>query len=559
MKIYELMQKIGRITSEYGIRESETGDFVLSCGLKALSIKNDKYADVYNELMERGIVKKVFFTSYKEASEVFINFLMDLDDYSLIYEAYLKISYAFDPFDSQSSDSLCELTKKLLDIKDSDRIMDCCANDGSFTFNCFKDYPNNKYSLIEYNFEKTQLLKIMELLSNKQMDIKQLNSLLNEEDRKFDYYFDKCFLVPPFGYRGPKLLQSYARCFNDCIKPSTSTEWIFVEKMLRDMNMNGKMAVLLPEGRLYAFADKSYREFLLRNGFIEGIIKLPRYTLRNTGLLVSLLIISHDNKKVRLLDASEMFTQTGNRTNNMIELNVDSILNEYYSDNCKTYDIDELLKKDTLSVDKILIGQKEIKYARPIEEICEDIIQATQSTFKNFESYIANEETDYQLLSASDIENGFIKWDELKYVNPVSKVYDKNIIQKNDVIITSKSLKVKIAVVEEEIKNKIIAIGGLLIIRPNLNECNPYYLKMYLESKTGQEILKSVQVGNTITNISKNALAKLTISMPKKEIQDKFVKKYLYKTIEYNTLAKELADMKEKLENYYEDEVEVKI
>ena len=102
-----------------------------------------------------------------------------------------------------------------------------------------------------------------------------------------------------------------------------------------------------------------------------------------------------------------------------------------------------------------------------------------------------------------------IQWDTLNsIINPDKKIF-KFALKKDDIVLTSKSSKVKIAIVDCETKDNIILTGGMLCIRPNTDLIKPEYLKMFLDSKKGKEILADVDL--LLLNICTQCTKLLTI------------------------------------------------
>ena len=99
------------------------------------------------------------------------------------------------------------------------------------------------------------------------------------------------------------------------------------------------------------------------------------------------------------------------------------------------------------------------------------------------------------------------------------------LINNNDVIITSKGTRIKIAVANIG-DRKIIANGNLIVLRVDSSKLNPYYLAMYLSSKEGNTILNRIQTGRMILSINPRKLADITISTIDLEKQNEVAKKY---------------------------------
>ena len=365
--------------------------------------------------------------------------------------------------------------------------------------------------------------------------------------------FNKAFIFPPLAmkYKDDTFLR-----FNTKnrihINSKTSTEWFFVDRIISNLPIDGKAIALLPPRTLFFEGDSAYRKFLLDSGLIEGIIKLPAGTIANTGIISYLVVFSHNNEKVKVLDATKYINNYNIKN---IELDIDMIYEHYrYCNEANYIDIKGIKGTYDLSVDKLLRKPIEVKYSTPIHLIGE-IFQGSQYTISNFKDQLSETKTNTRLLTSSDIEEGMIQWDTLNsIINPDKKIF-KFALKKDDIVLTSKSSKVKIAIVDCETKDNIILTGGMLCIRPNTDLIKPEYLKMFLDSKKGKEILKGIQKGAIIQSITVSALKSINVSCPPIEKQLEVTKKYQSKLAMYAALKKELEKLDEQINSYY-DEVE---
>lgn len=83
-------------------------------------------------------------------------------------------------------------------------------------------------------------------------------------------------------------------------------------------------------------------------------------------------------------------------------------------------------------------------------------------------------------------------------------------VREGDILLTSKGSALKIAIVENGIKNAILS-SNLFLIRLNQNRYKPEILKHYFESKNGQELLYTIMKGAVIKSISNKELEALII------------------------------------------------
>ena len=130
------------------------------------------------------------------------------------------------------------------------------------------------------------------------------------------------------------------------------------------------------------------------------------------------------------------------------------------------------------------------------------------------------------MLTSSDINDGLVDWRNLQNIEVKDTKLDKFSIKYNDLIITSKSSKIKMAVVDFTPTNHIIVTGGMIIVRPDYTRLNPTYLKIFLESEQGQNVLRSIQKGITIITINANSLKDIIVPLINIQNQQKMARKY---------------------------------
>ena len=155
---------------------------------------------------------------------------------------------------------------------------------------------------------------------------------------------------------------------------------------------------------------------------------------------------------------------------------------------------------------------------------------------------------------SSDIENEMIRWEELHYIDMKDDKFDKFAIQYGDVVVTSKSSKVKTAVVDIVPEEKILVTGGMLIVRPDQNKLNSTYLKMFLDSERGQAALKRVQKGSIVVTVTAKSLSSIEIPMINIEKQTKKATRYNEKLSTLAAYKQEIERIKASLKTLFEEE-----
>ena len=193
---------------------------------------------------------------------------------------------------------------------------------------------------------------------------------------------------------------------------------------------------------------------------------------------------------------------------------------------------------------------KQIDCPTPISDIAK-VIVGSQYTISHFKKKL-KDNSDYLLVTSGNIENGAIQYDILQGIEPDAKL-KKYELQKGDIVLTTKSTRVKTAVMNAPQGKHVFVTGGMLIVRPDLSRVNPVYLKMFFDSEIGRAVLRSAQNGTTITTISTSAFNRLEVACPSIAVQNKLADKYNTALSMYGVLKEQLDDMKAQLETMYDD------
>lgn len=465
-------------------------------------------------------------------------------------------------FIETSNNNLCQLAIDLLEIdnRGGDILLDLGSGVGNFLANAYKDSKNRNYVFkdlfgVEMISEQANISKMaLSILIDGSVYPKI--TIGNALD-KFEYPYTKGYVFPPLGMR--KLLNEDVRksfLFPELYLTNRNTgEWLFIDNLLSQLN--GGRAVAIVTGKaLFNNADLEYRNMLIEKGLLEGIIELPAGSLSFTGIKAYMLVFSKDNKEVRFVDASNVVSADNKKYVNL-ELPVNVIKELYYSKEVKVKTANDLIDAANLTPSTIMLDVKKIKNGVELKEVAE-VFMGNQYTLGVFESkgMLSDKKTGYRILTSGDIEDGIVHWDKLQSIIYNDTKFDKFAVKYGDIVMTSKSSKVKTVVVDIEPKEKILVTGGMLIIRPNLTKLNPTYFKMFIDSSIGQNVLKSIQKGSYIVTISASSLS--TIEIPLIDIEKQEAKAEKYNT-ELSTLVaykNEIKRIENSLKNLFEDDEE---
>ena len=488
--------------------------------------------------------------SYEELKNITKYLIRDFDAY-----------YDFRESPITQSNELNNLVIELLKInKENDKIFDFGFGEGNFLFSLLDKAEKDEIKIKSISgCEILHRLYWMTKMSFAILNYKNININLIDcdglKEKSFD--FNKGFVFPPFCIKG--FNEGYKSSLDEDMVFSSrvSNEWLYIDKMLTSSKDFERVVTILHPRCLYNIADDEYKRVLIKNGLIEGIIELPNNLFGGTTIKTYVVVFSKNNTEIKFVNASTMI-QEQERKGLKVILDDKKIFDAYNSNDVKKISNEELLKRDDLNLTWFSDVEIEFKNEALLSSVAE-VFTGSQYTLRNFEKYLCNDEKKctYKLIASNDIDEYSINWDGLNMINSDDQKLEKFAVQKNDVIITSKSSKVKIAVVDFNPKIKCIVTGGMIIVRPDTSKLNPYYLKVFLESNIGVKILKSIQKGGSfIFTISANNLANIKINLLDIDKQNEIADKYTDKLSSLLAYKQLINDIENSLNNLYQDECE---
>ena len=301
------------------------------------------------EDMNRGISS----SSVEHLKAIFSGLVLD-EIRDLVYASLSGKSRSGRSFIENSNSNLCVLVNDLLDIDGGGHmVLDLGSGTGNFLANVYKAAHEKGFVLkdligVELNSEQANISKMaLSILSDGSVcpQIITGNAL-----NKLNVPYNKGYTFPPLGMR--KLLsEDYraSRLFPEVNLSNRNTgEWFFIDTLLSGLlGVNERAVALVTAKALFNDADKKYRNKLIENGWLEGIIELPVGALSFLAVKTFLLVFSRGNEKVRFVDASGIIGTQNKRYSN-VELPIKAIEDLYYSPEVKTKRNHELINSSNL-------------------------------------------------------------------------------------------------------------------------------------------------------------------------------------------------------------------
>ena len=506
---------------------------------------------------------------------------------------------------SPLSDSLSELSFKLLNIKDNDYVLNLFSELGNFAIESYFNSPNIlirgvedfyitrniailKASLIsnsinfsdvtdDYNKELASiewddfydLTPSVELLSALYYTPKQkVDKIFSNLALILDYYNIRNLASSNYDYEGKdteaksiEFMKLRSDKNLEEITENASLEWLHYIELMTNFKDEGKAISLVESKILYDNENIKIRKYFIENGYIEAIILLPENMMIGLNDSLVFIVFSKGNEKIRFVDASN-FGKVKKFKEKKISIlkdsDIDEIMNllnneinskisiskkiEDFSKNCYNLDVNV-----NISSSKTNFSKETVTVVK-LESLAKKIIRGSQISPKELEEFKTNEETSNIYLSISDVNDGLIDFQNIQnYLIEIPKNQEKFLIKNEDILLSKYGIvPYKFAVASITEREKVIASGNFIIIEVDKKQISPYYLAALFSSRKGTKILKEAYSDSKNGSLSIKKLEKVMIPVYSKEVQEKIVNEY-FKIL--SDIEKEKIKLKKLLEN----------
>lgn len=470
-----------------------------------------------------------------------------------------------------------KLYLNLLDIKNNDKILILEDKDLDSSFlieSSFKNsnitiYSNKKssdidISLIPEVYNNIELELLTDERGRPKSNFEYLKARVEQKEK-----LDKILLAPSLTFEYSKndeekyrnMIQNDFNFQNEILE-KTSLEWLFNLLTINHLKDDGRALSVVKINTLSNPKNKNIRKYFIENGYIESIILLPENILIGSSVSLALIIFSKGNKKIRFVDASNFYTKErrkkGDRLNPtkkiLEENNIRDIFKFLNSDDNSEISIskgiEEFSENDyNLDVIENIEVIPEFENSKKIKElidkkIIKDIIRGSQISLDELKDLRSYEETPYIYLTLSNINDGFIEYENIEdYLKKIPEKQEKFCIKNNAFLISkigNPPYKFVVAQIPEN--RKIIASGNFAIIEVNEKKLNPWYLAAFFMTDIGVKVLKKAYIGVNFSSLSIKKLEEIAIPVPSIEEQNRIAQRYIDAITEIKNLKKDLKD-----------------
>lgn len=484
------------------------------------------------------------------------------------WDMILRLQYAFDPdilkaiilfanqFRGNENDfstpyGISQIASRLLKIEQNDTVMDLGCGYGSFIRDCYANYPEASYTGLEINTYATEISSIRAEILSDNIYIEQGDILFihERETRTFDRIFSNYPFISYSIESRQKILDRLpvAGQIRYALMKTSNMDWYFNVILITLMKKNGKAVAIAPARAVFSLSDSEIRKQITERGLLEKVIYLPQRSFSPyTNAQTVMFVFSHNNKSVRMIDASGFYTTNHRGEVVLTSENIDKICEICSEDSefSKTVNFDEIQERNyNLTPGIYLYSERKIANGVPLKSLIRNITRGAQIKATELDSMLTEEETDTEFLMLKDIHDGIID-QNLPYIKASNK-YSRYLVKPNCLLISKSSDPIKISVADINPNRKIIAGGSLYVMELDETKANPYYIKAYLESSSGLAAIQNLSTGSVIRILTLENLQNLTIPMIPIEEQNQF-------GLEYQAAMDEVRLMRRKTEKAIE-------
>lgn len=210
--------------------------------------------------------------------------------------------------------SIVNLSLRILNPKEKERIADYGSGIGRFTLTCCHVEPKAECVGYEIDLEDFLLSKMLSSIfacENARFENADIFNAIDPETR-----FDKIFANYSFGIRATtEEIQNRYKNVSDELKTlykATSLDWAFNYAIIRHLKEDGMGVAITSSGSLFNATDSELRKYFVENGYIKAIVALPEKMFGGTFVKTNLIVFGYKNSVIRMIDATTIMQLTAN-------------------------------------------------------------------------------------------------------------------------------------------------------------------------------------------------------------------------------------------------------
>lgn len=361
-----------------------------------------------------------------------------------------------------------------------------------------QSYPNCNFVLTSPNTLNYEILQsIFEGYDNV--------SIINTNIYEYNFInekFDLIFSIPTFGGKVP-----YHKLQNFICREYDS---IALENLLLHLNQSGKLGIVMPARITFAGGTtEKLRNFIQSMYKIEEISELPSGIFKNTAIKTYFLTIATgqtDDISIKKYCWEGNTNKFISKDDTFIMLSELEALGDWNIDKIFAMQDDDWKNYQNSDIKKIKLG---------------DVATSFRGKVITQKENIGN----IGVIGISNINNICIDYTNIDFIDEDFRKVNNYILNDGDLLLSARGTTIKTAVFKKQ-SYPCIASSNLIVIRPKETKLVATYLKLFLDSTIGVKLIKSIQQGTNLVNISYKDLINIEIPILPLEEQKVISEKY---------------------------------
>lgn len=443
---------------------------------------------------------------------------------------------------SGAPESVARLAQRLLDVNGDVTVLELCAGTGGFMRYCYEHNTALDYTGVDSNWVSMMVIQV-------KMYLLGVDYMIWNDDVFYiddDLTYDRVFGNYPGAMDQEVHRDSFVRMaemlgisVEDAEK--ISPDWHFNTVIMEQLAPGGRAVGIMLNGGLWKGIDRGVRKYFLEKGYIEAVVSLPAQLFPGMSVPVTLMVFSHGNDTVRMVDASEF----GKRNRSLVRFSDDDVetiagMLAEDGENSTTVTLERLRHSNyELTPERYIGVVAEEDNGVPLKDLTMNITRGAQTKAEDLNRLKTMEKTPYRYLSLSNIEEGYVVLGD-EYLKEIPAELGKYCIG-NRMVVTSRTAQpyFKTGIVELQEGEKLLGTGNIFIIEVDEERINPGYLQAYLVSPAGRAAVKRATSGAILATISITRLKNTMIPLPPRAVQDRIASEYM-------DTVRELCELKRK-------------
>lgn len=445
------------------------------------------------------------------------------------------------------------LAEKLLNISEQESVLDMCANRNGFMVDSYLKESEAEYCAMKNRVQDDDIIGgIRASVLEPQWDFKLDNIFYENSKVKFDKIYSFNAIIPVSGIfyeymeenprfkRSPRIPMEIKdhiitkMGLNGRRLAIESRDWVVAYTMLENLKEDGKAVSIAMKDSVISTKSKEFIEYFIEKGYIESVILMPDNLERMLSGKSIIFVLSKNNKKVNMIDASNIVVED--------ETDIDKIVSlvNTESDESAIVSIDLIRKFDyNINPIRYMNYMPTLENGKQLKDLVVSITRGTQAKAAELDALKCDEKTKYRYISISNIEDGYLEV-EGNYLIEVPKKKGKYSINNNSIILTrSGGSSFKSALVQGFEDEEVIATGNLYIMEVDEDKIDPRYLQAFLVSDIGKASIESASTGSIMSSLSVSELKNIVVPICDKKKQIAIGKAFIKSIEDMKELKKE--------------------